>query len=162
MLACSFTGHRTIETAHKANIEDLVLRSIDYAYSKGCREFYTGGALGFDTLAAKLLIFYRVEHPDIKLNLILPCRNQNERWNERQTDMYNYILSRADHIEYVSDQYTDGCMKMRNQRLVELADAVIAYAGRERSGAAQTVRMALSAGKEVYNLYPHLAARADG
>lgn len=156
MKTCAFTGHRKIEERHKGKIEDLLLRAISFAYTQGCRTFVTGGALGFDTLAARELIRFRLSHPDVKLVIILPCRNQSDSWSPSQISLYEYTLVNADEIEYVADEYTDGCMKERNQRLADLSDIMIAYVQRPYSGAAQTVRMAAKKGKTVYNLYPTL------
>ena len=156
MDACSFTGHRTIEKRHLDRIEDLIARAIAYAYSEGCRKFYVGGALGFDTLAAKLVLLFRINHPDTELHVIIPCKNQTDGWSPSQIDTYEYVLGQADSVEFLADQYSDGCMRARNQRLVDLCDVLIAYVSRYSSGAAQTVRMAQRVGKKVYNLYPAL------
>ena len=154
--ACSFTGHRKIEDRHKAGIENMIARAVRYAYELGCRRFFSGGALGFDTLAAKEVIRFRMSHPDCTLGLILPCKNQNERWGDDDCRMYDYILAQADTVEYVSDEYTDSCMRERNGRLAVSCDVLIAYVGRERSGSGQTLRMAKELGIEVYNLFPAL------
>ena len=156
MQFCAFTGHRRIEERHKGKIENLLARAIAFAYESGCRVFLTGGALGFDTLAAKEIIRFRLSHPDVRLHLILPCRNQSDSWAASSVSTYEYTLSNADEIEYVSDDYDDRCMKERNRRLSERCDMMIAYVSRPYSGAAQTVRMAANAGKTVYNLYPSL------
>ena len=156
MRACSFTGHRSIAPSHRDRIIPLTQRAIEYAYSEGCRDFYVGGALGFDTLAAREVIRFRMFHPDARLILLLPCMNQDERWSGSQRSAYEHILSSADEISYIAENYFDGCMRERNLRLAECADMVIAYVGRSRSGAAQTARMAESLGKKVYNLYPTL------
>ena len=156
MKGCSFTGHRQIEHRHRYTVGDLVARAIAYAYGEGCRAFYLGGALGFDTVAAQQVLLFRMSHPDVTLNLVLPCKNQTERWSDSQRDMYEYLLSEADAVEYVSDEYTRSCMSARNRRLVQLCDMLIAYVGHERSGSSQTKRMAEQAGKTVYNLYPNL------
>ena len=156
MKCCAFTGHRKIEDRHKATISDLLSRAIAYAYSEGCRTFLTGGALGFDTLAAKEVIRFRLDHPDVRLKIVLPCKNQSESWSSSQISVYEYTLSNANEIEYVADEYVDGCMKLRNQKLADYCDIMIAYVSRSYSGAAQTVRMASAAGKTVYNLYPSL------
>lgn len=156
MQACSFTGHRKIEEKHIGKIDELLLRAIAYAYGEGCRKFYVGGALGFDTIAAKQVIFFRMSHPDAELHVIVPCKNQCEGWSPSQISMYEYTLSSADHVEYLFENYRDGCMRARNQRLVDLSDIIIAYVARDHSGAAQTVRMAKRSGKTVYNLYPTL------
>lgn len=156
MHTCAFTGHRKIEASHMGKIENLLSRAVEFAYENGCRTFITGGALGFDTLAAKEVIRFRMSHPDVRLIIVLPCKNQSSAWSSSQVSLYEYTLVNADEIEYVSDEYTDNCMKDRNRRLVELCDMLIAYVSRPYSGAAQTVRMASNEGKVIYNLYPSL------
>lgn len=158
MQACCFTGHRRIEHRHLGKIDDLVMRAVAFAYEAGCRRFYVGGAIGFDTVAAKQVILFRISHPDAELHVIAPCKNQSDNWSSADVSIYEYILSNANTVEYVSDNYTDGCMRVRNARMVDLSDIVFAYVSRNYSGAAQTVRLAQKAGKTVYNLYPSLDA----
>jgi len=153
MLGCSFTGHRQIKKAHEAPLTDLLRRAVEYAYSEGCRSFYLGGAVGFDTLAAKCVLSFRMRHRDVRMCMVLPCKNQAQCWAAADRDMYEYLLSVADEVIYICDEYYDGCMKDRNRKLVELCDMLIAYVSKSNSGAAQTVRMANAEGKTVYNLY---------
>ena len=160
--ACSFTGHRSFPDGHRKSLIDHLKRAVEYAYNLGCREFYAGGALGFDTLAAREVIRFRLSHPDVSLILLLPCLNQNELWSDSDTDAYEYILSEADEVRYFADTYTNGCMQKRNKALAEACDIMIAYVRRPRSGAAQTVRMAESLGKKVYNLYTSVEQSAEG
>jgi uncharacterized phage-like protein YoqJ len=134
----------------------MLFRSIEYAYSEGCRTFVTGGAIGFDTLAAREVIRFRMSHPDVKLILALPCVEQEIKWSDRQKDAYYYTLNVADEIIYISEEYTRTCMAERNRYLAENADILIAYLGRSSGGSAQTVNMAKKLGKRIYNLYPAL------
>ena len=156
MKCCAFTGHRRIEERHRSRISDLLVRAINYAYSEGCRTFITGGALGFDTLAAKEIIRFKMSHSDVRFKMVIPCKNQADGWSDLQISLYEYTLSNADEIEYVADDYNESCMRDRNQRLADYCDIMIAYQSKPYSGAAQTVRMAQRAGKTVYNLYPSL------
>ena len=156
MTSCGFTGHRKIEQNVAYKIPTLLKKAIREAIELGASKFLAGGAMGFDTIAARQVIQFRIAHPDCELHLLIPCRNQSERWSDRQRDMYEYTLSAANTVSYLTDEYRDGCMRLRNQRLVDLSDIVIAYVGRDKSGAAQTVRMAQRAGKTFYNLYPTL------
>lgn len=158
---CSFTGHRAIPDRHYGGLVRLLQRAIEYAYGLGCRNFYAGGAVGFDTLAAREVLRYRVTHPDVRLVLLLPCINQNKHWNASDTDAYEYILSEANEVVYLSEEYTDGCMQRRNMALAEACDVMIAYVGKPRSGAAQTVRMAERLGRRVYNLYSTVEKEAE-
>ena len=128
-----------------------------YAYGVGVRTFYCGGAIGFDMLAAREVLRFKATHPDVRLVMLLPCIEQEKRWSLRQRDDYEFILRFADEIVYVSDSYTSGCMKKRNEELVGRSDMLIAYVSRMRSGAGQTLNLANKAGISVYNLYPTLA-----
>lgn len=155
---CAFTGHRSIREAHRGILEDLVRRAVDYAYGKGVRVFLAGGAVGFDTVAAAQVILYKISHPDVRLELCIPCADQSEGWSNAERDRYEFIMARADSVEILSDRYFKGCMKNRNARLVERADMLISYADVKKSfsGTMQTVRMAKEKGIEVYNLFPTL------
>ena len=141
---------------HKRHLEPLLDRAIAYAYNEGCRDFYLGGAVGFDTVAARQVLAFKLSYPDVRLHLVLPCRDQTDNWSFMAADMYDYLLSQADSVEYTSERYTKGCMLKRNKRLAELGDIVIAYLGHGRSGASQTVRLAEELGRRIYNLYPTL------
>ena len=88
--------------------------------------------------------------------LLIPCKNQSEKWGDSEKSLYEYTLSVADEVEYLADEYYDGCMKERNAALADRCDMLIAYVGKYMGGAAQTLRMAEKLGKTVYNLYPTL------
>ena len=156
MTTCAFTGHRRIKDSHKRHLSSLLSRAINYAYERGCRKFITGGAIGFDTEAAREVLRFRISHPDVSLILFLPCLDQDASWSERQRDAYEYILSSANEVRYVSEVYDKGCMKRRNQAMADECDIMIAYVARDYSGSAQTMRMATALGREVYNLYGEL------
>jgi uncharacterized phage-like protein YoqJ len=155
-MVCSFTGHRTIPSSHAGKIGELLARAVEYAYGEGCRIFQSGGAIGFDQLAAREVLRFRISHPDVKLNMVLPCLDQSSGWSAAQIDAYEYILKCADSVEYVGEEYTNECMRNRNYRLAETCDILIAYVGYSRSGSAQTMRFAQKMEKRVYNLHPAL------
>lgn len=155
-MVCSFTGHRKIESDHRAALTELLGRAIEYAYSEGCRDFICGGAIGFDTLAAREVIRFRMTHTDTRLILALPCIEQDLKWSDAQKSAYEFTLTAADEVVYTSDSYTKSCMAERNRFLAERCDILIAYVGRMTSGAGQTMRMAEKLEKRIYNLYPTL------
>ncbi len=152
MKSCCFTGHRIIKTT-----SELVRRlrnAIIDVIGKGITEFYDGGAIGFDILCAETVMEMKKEYHDIKLHLLLPCppKEQIKGWNKAQIARYEKMLNAADSVTVVSEHYTKGCMKRRNQQLVELADCCICYCTNPRSGTGQTVRMAKDNGIETINL----------
>ena len=161
MKVCSFTGHRIIPEAHKAAMPAMLERAVNFAYSEGCREFCVGGALGFDTEAAKAVIKFRMSHSDVILHVVVPCADQADSWGASHRAMYDYLIGCADRVSVLSDSYHGSCMKERNRRLAESCDIMIAYCNRYASGAGQTVKMAELAGKKVYNLYSALNSGID-
>ena len=151
---CCFTGHRQIPTeklSPTVRAMDAAIRSL---YAEGYRHFITGGALGFDTYAARAVLILKREHPDVTLSLFLPCRDQADAWDARDRAEYERIKEEADEVLVLADRYFDGCMQKRNQAMVDASSAVIAYVTRPRSGAGQTVRMAEKAGLTVINTAP--------
>lgn len=143
---CCFTGHRLISAADRpALIRDLRQTLAVFADS-GVGEFICGGALGFDTLAAEEVLRLKQDFPRLRLSLILPCRTQADRWTAAQRDTYNTILEKADEKEYLFDRYVDGCMQMRNRRMVDRADVCVAYYRGTPGGTAYTVNYAKEKG----------------
>ena len=147
--ACSFTGHRIVSDYD--NIREKLRNKLRELIGEGYTVFYNGGAIGFDTFCALEIINLKKEFP-IKLNLILPCRDQDKKWNERQKTIYKFILENADSIEYVSEEYEAGCMQKRNRVLCEKCDFLLAYLKRESGGTFYTVNYAKKLGKEIFNI----------
>ena len=73
---CCFTGHRIIMYEHLDVMSGKLDAVIAELYEKGIRDFITGGALGFDTLAAQAVLRARKNAEDLRLVLALPCREQ--------------------------------------------------------------------------------------
>lgn len=156
MHSCCFTGHRRIQiTENLTHILSNELCRLIEVY--GITEFYSGGAIGWDTLCAQTVINLRFKYQQIRLHLVLPCceEHQTASWNGKQKAEYRKILSAADSVEFMSENYYNGCMKKRNARLVELADFCVCYYNEKNSasGTGQTVRMALKKHIPVINVY---------
>lgn len=151
---CCFTGHRKIAETNilREKLEKVILNLIE----SGTTDFYAGGAAGFDILCEQTILKFRESYPNIKLHLILPCKENEQTygWSCKNKAEYHRILLASDSIEYVSEQYTNGCMKKRNARLVELSDCCVCFYKLWRSGTGQTVRMAEAKGIKVINISP--------
>ncbi len=159
---CCFTGHRTIAKSHQDAVCDAVLSHIRALRQQGITDFIAGGALGFDTLAAQAVLKTAETDPEVRLILAVPCINQTEKWSNLPDALdhlrtYKEILGRADDVIYTSQRtYFDGCMKIRNQYMVDHASVCIAYWNGSRGGTSQTVRMARSGGLEIINVFEEL------
>ena len=148
-----FTGHRQIPCEVAARLPDLLEKTISALCERGATVFRTGGAMGFDTVAALKVLDMRAKYPQIRLELILPCRNQTERWDDISKKTYIYIMQNADACRFLYESYFDGCMLERDRQLVEGSDVCVAYCARSQGGTAYTYTRALREGLEMINLY---------
>jgi uncharacterized phage-like protein YoqJ len=154
----AFTGHRHLDIREQRMLVPTLDRIIEDMIAHGAVCFRTGGALGFDTLAADAVLLYREKAPKIRLELILPHPAQAEAWGADDRQRYEEILQKADCIRYVSPFYYDGVLQARNRALLEGADACIAYLRTSHGGgAAYTSQLALRQGLAYYNLYDEIS-----
>ena len=152
-LKCCFTGHRDIPSEHMLKLPSLLDDVLYEQIDRGVKQFITGGAIGFDTLAALKVLEMKERFGSISLHLCLPCKNQTRNWIMRDINAYNYILKKADSVEYISDVYTKFCMLERNRKMVDLSDVCIAYCIENRGGTSYTCSYALKNDVQLINLY---------
>ena len=73
---CCFTGHRYLPPE---KIEQIVMnldREIEKLIGDGVTNFISGGALGFDQMAASLILAKKEMGKQIRLIFALPYKNQ--------------------------------------------------------------------------------------
>ena len=154
---CCFTGHRQLPSSRLWELAELMDRALSSMIHQGVTEFRTGGALGFDTLAALKVLDLREKYPDIRLAVYVPCREQDAKWSERDRAIYRGILKRADKTLLLRQTYTHGCMLERNRAMVDGSDVCIAFVTKDTGGSAYTVHYAEEQGVRVVNLAKYLA-----
>ena len=102
-----FTGHRSIPEEARASLANELDRVIADLYSLGADTFISGGALGFDLIAACRTARFRAENDGVRLVLALPCRDQTARWTDYDSlRAYKMLFSHADEVHYSDDFYT--------------------------------------------------------
>ena len=152
---CCFTGHRDLVDAHAERLCHLIDAELEALIAKGFTVFRTGGAVGFDTIAALRVLLMKKKYSFITLELCLPCKDQNAKWGSCDTGFYRFCLAHADKIRYVNEKYRSGCMFARNRMLVDGSDFCIGYCSpAARSGGSRyTLDYAKEKGVECRNLY---------
>ena len=147
-----FTGHRTIPLLKKWKIEKKLKEALETLIEEGYCYFGAGGALGFDTIAAQMVLNLKKKYPEIKLILVLPCKNQTRGWDEKDISVYESIMGQADKVVYTQEHYDRGCMFKRNRHLVDNSSVCVAYLTEEKGGTAYTVNYANQKGIKVINI----------
>ena len=135
--SCAFIGHRTIEEDFSPK---KLWETIERYIQNGATDFYNGMAQGFDLLAAEATLMLKRRYPKVRLIACIPCYNQERAYSDTDKARYVAILQKADEKILLSEEYHRGCMLIRNQYMVDHADALIAYSKKETGGAAYTVK----------------------
>ena len=119
----AFTGHRPNRLygydlnnpryKQLSKILKELLDKIDYDNPGKGLKGIVGGALGFDTLAYNTLYNKKIsgefpEYNSLKIEMAIPFRNQNIKWNYIDKIKYSFCLEHSDKITYVDkkDKYT--------------------------------------------------------
>ncbi len=157
---CCFTGPRSQNLPWKFNenddryfmLRDNTKEKIKLAITLGYEYFLCGMALGFDMMCAEIVIELKNQFPRIKLCAILPCKNQEVRWNEKLQTRYKNLLENCDNIFYVNEEFTENCMLERNKYMVDNSSLVIAYSNSFKGGTKYTVNYALKQGINIFQI----------
>ena len=146
-ISCAFTGHRKMgDTFNLSQLKDTVESFIE----QGVINFYCGMAMGFDLIAAEVVLEKKIRFPDVKLIACVPCPEQQKYFPAEEKLKYERILGSCDKVEILSDRYYKGCMLVRDRFMVDNCGRVLAYLNKNDGGTAYTVRYAKSKNKEVY------------
>ena len=109
--------------------------------SEGADTFLLGGYGGFDSFAAGVMRGLKKTYPHIKIVLVLAYLNRNEF-----TDGYDYTI--YPELEDVPPRFA---ISRRNERMVEMSDAVVADVTHDWGGAARTLDYARRKKKRIYS-----------
>ncbi len=149
--AC-FTGHRALPRTEIDALTARLQKEILSLRARGVHHFLSGGAVGFDLLAAVTVLNLQHAYPDLRLSMILPCEDHMQNWSEHERSLLARILPRAHTVLYTAREYSRGCMFLRDRYLVDHSAHCIAYLTRERGGTYYTVGYAKKKGIPIYNL----------
>lgn len=148
---CCFTGHRIIPPQDydivKSNLKKILISLI----KQGVIYFGAGGARGFDTLAELTVIELMGDYDNIRLILVLPCRDHTRLWNEKDKESFEYIRSKSSKTVYTCESYLPGCMHIRNRHLVNNSSICVCYMTQNTGGTGYTVNYASEQGLKIIN-----------
>ena len=149
---CCFTGHRVIPEKDLPGILKRTEQAVRQLIERGVVFFGVGGAIGYDTEAAKLLFRLRAtDYPQIKVILVYPFEGFTSRWSDEQRAEYARLLPQYDKAVCVAQRASREAYLERDRHLVDSSAYCIAYCTHNSGGTAYTVRYAHQQGVPVYN-----------
>lgn len=151
-LTVCFTGHRVIPRDEADTLSIRLDALLEALYHHGYRDFISGAAIGFDTLAAERVIALKARFPEVHLRLAIPCSTQSDRWNAVDCERYEHIVYQADTLHVLSQHYYPGCMQVRNRFMVDRSALCLCYLTHSRGGTMSTVAYAMEQECPVLNL----------
>lgn len=149
--AC-FTGHREIK--HE-KCEKILFEVVENLIKKGYRFFGAGGARGFDSLGAKVVLELKKVYPHTHLILVLPFDHQytaEKGWTREEIEEYEKYKQSASKVVILQKGYSRGVYYRRNEHLVNSSSVCIAYQYKSTGGTAYTTNYAKKAGVQVINV----------
>ena len=161
---CCFTGHRPKSLPFGYNEEEPSCKKLKELLSdnierqiteNGVTHFISGMAMGVDIFAAEAVLKLKEKYPQIKLECVIPCETQANKWSEGWRNRYFDIIGRSDDTQMLQTHYTPDCMMKRNKYMVDNSDVVIAVWNGEKSGTGNTVNYAMKSGKKVIIIDPN-------
>lgn len=99
---CCFTGHRNIPPGEQTKILTRVRHRLIPLIQSGIIYYGVGGALGFDTLVAEMLIELKKENGRLRIIEVLPFEGYRDRWTPEQQLHAKNLDKKMDKIVYVS------------------------------------------------------------
>lgn len=160
--ACCFTGYRPkkFEFELRKNnpqyiqFENRLLSAIFSMPQKGCYTFYSGAAMGFDLIAAELVLLLKksLKNKTVKLICVVPFENQARNWPYEWKQRYKKVLNQADNVVLISKNYFLGCYQSRNRYMVDHSNYIITYFDGKNGGTKNTLEYARKNQLEIINL----------
>lgn len=145
---CSFSGHRVLDSSFDEGLLDRVILNL---IKSGTRNFYCGMAMGFDLIAAEIVLRYK-ESYDIRLCACVPCEEQSKFYSIKDKGRYEKILCACDEKIVFSQEYVEGCMQERDRFMVDNSDVLVCYLRKNRGGTFYTVNYARKHDKKIIEL----------
>ena len=151
---CCFSGHRDIVRGTKRALALSLLECIEKLVTEqGVQRFYVGGAVGFDALAAKAVIYLRKsKYPQLRLVLAVPFEGHYLGWPQEKQAEYAEIKAQADEYVAVSLHPSKSAFLARNRYMVDHSEICVVYLRHSGGGSEYTAAYARRNGKEIIRI----------
>ena len=159
---CALTGHRPKgfpwnyrdkdckeQKEYLKMLEDTIIELIE---KDGFNYFIFGGAIGADLDFAEIVINLKIYYPHIRLEITVPCPEQDLKWCDSDKRRYKRILKQANFINILSSSYNPHCMQARNKYMADKCELMIVVWNGQQCGGTYNTFMYLKSLNKPYKL----------
>lgn len=160
--SCCFTGYRPEKfpfpmdekSKEYRRFENKLIDAVFSLPEEGCYTFYTGGATGFDIVAAEVVLLLKESCKSARIESVLciPFAQQAAAYTPGWKNRYKKVFTAADQVILLSDKYYKGCFQKRNEFMVDNSDFVITWYDGKAGGTRNTLRYAQIKQRRTINL----------
>jgi uncharacterized phage-like protein YoqJ len=153
-----FTGHRSQKLPWRFNENDErcitmkkeLKEQLEISINEGYDTFLSGMALGFDMICVETLLELKKKYKHIIIIGVLPCKDQDCKWPEKEQKRYRKLLDQLDYIRCKYDKYIGAeCMLERNRFMVDNSSKMIALFNGQNGGTKSTIDYAKKRGLDI-------------
>jgi len=160
--AVCFTGHRPKKLPFAESspaffaLSERVYAELLSLCGEGANTLYFGMAEGCDLMFGECAVRLRNVFPHVKLIAAIPFRGQAAKFSAGSRARYRALLDAADECVLAGGDPGRGCMRRRNEYMVDRSERVLAVFDGSPGGTAYTVAYAKRQGKAVTVIDPRL------
>ena len=152
-----FSGHRPeklpLNGDSGANVirylKSILYKEVLDSITAGYDRFITGLARGVDLWAGEILMELKEDGEKISIIAVKPYKTHGDNFSGEEKFSLGRLLSSADEVICLADEYRKGCFQRRNEYMVDRSGKLIAVVSDYRSGTGATIRYAEKQGIEV-------------
>lgn len=149
-----FSGHRPEKLPYGGSercsvtrvLKSILYKTILDSIEEGYDTFITGLARGVDLWAGEIILELKAQGEKIKLVAAAPYKGHGKGFRSEEKFLLGNILLKADKTVYISETYSKGCMRMRNEYMVDHSGKLIAVISDYNSGTGATIKYAQKQG----------------
>lgn len=105
-------------------IKEKLFEKIWELYCQGYDRFWVNCEYGVPLWCAEIIVALRM-YNDIELNIAMPYEEQATNWVEEIRERFFRLHAEADHVELISNHYTDDCYDIADEYMIDDSDLLL-------------------------------------
>ncbi|ANB61384.1 DUF1273 domain-containing protein [Anoxybacteroides amylolyticum] len=143
MKVIAVTGYKPHELSICSNdhlavgyIKKAIARRLLALAEEGLEWVIISGQLGIELWAAEVVYEMQEIYPHLQLAILAPFLQQEERWNEKNREYYDWIVSQADFFDYITKRPYENPVQFRlkNEFILAKSDGLLVVYDEEKEG----------------------------